>query len=100
MDEGMGGPWRGGRTDFWVPRDLGSAHPASPALYCVPIPTCTDCRTSPHLSSTAVSSTVPYLPPTTVEKFRCIAAVETPTKNIVPNPAHIRHTNALGTQQG
>ncbi len=39
-------------------------------------------------------------PPTTVEEFRCIAAVERPTKNVVPNAAHIRHTNALGTQQG
>jgi hypothetical protein len=24
---GDGGPWRGGRTDFWVPPDIGSAHP-------------------------------------------------------------------------
>ena len=36
---GLGGPWRDGRTDFWVPPDGGSAHPGSRALYCVPIPT-------------------------------------------------------------
>ena len=45
-------------------------------------------------------SPVRTCPPTTVEKFGCIAAVERPTNSVVPSPAHIRHTNALGTQQG
>jgi uncharacterized protein (DUF58 family) len=42
MEEGRGLLARGGRTESWAPPDIGSAHPASRVMYCVPIPTRAD----------------------------------------------------------
>jgi hypothetical protein len=46
MRGGVGDPAGCGRTELWVLPDIGSAHPASRALYCVPIPTRADLRTA------------------------------------------------------
>jgi hypothetical protein len=54
----------------------------------------------PYVTPTAVFFPPAPANPPTVEKFCCIAAAERPTKNVVPSPAHIRHTNTLEFRKG
>jgi hypothetical protein len=67
--DGKYAPWRGGRTEFWVPPDIGSAHSASRALYRVLIPTRADRSKATASPSTAASSTSPTCSPPTVGKI-------------------------------
>jgi hypothetical protein len=77
----------GGRTDFWVPPDVRSAHPAERALYGVPIPprrslgrhqiSVVQCTDSHAARGAAIASrfdrcslTVRTCPPTPIEKIR------------------------------
>ena len=80
--------------DFWVPPDVGSAHPASRVLYCV---------TDSHAArGAAIASlfdrcflTVRTCPPTPIEKFRHAARTHDTTQTVVRDDLNSGHRNDI-----